>query len=137
MTPQYEAQPFPCELWFRHRVDLCRSLICRHRYAFQLWSTLQDPWAYYRLLLLVSFDSKLVCRLTAFEAQASGLVSRVVYTDQLMAEARSMAARIASLSALAVAKAKDCINRAYEVPLSEGLRYEQYVPPQRCKALGT
>ena len=73
----------------------------------------------------VCLDSYLTCRLTALEAQAAGLVSRVVYTDQLMAEARSMAARIASLSALAVAKAKDCINRAYEVPLSEGLRYEQ------------
>jgi hypothetical protein len=39
-----------------------------------------------------------------------------------------MVDKIAGLSALAVAKAKDCINRAYEVPLSEGLRYEQCVP---------
>ena len=44
-----------------------------------------------------------------------------------------MAARIAGLSALAVAKAKDCINRAHEVPLSEGLRYEQYVCPQTLR----
>ena len=78
----------------------------------------------------MNFDSCLICRLTALEAKAAGLVSRVVYTDQLMAEARSMASRIASLSALAVAKAKDCINRAYELPLSEGLRYEQYVHAQ-------
>lgn len=39
-----------------------------------------------------------------------------------------MVDKIASLSLLAIAKAKDCINRAYEVPLSEGLRYEQCVP---------
>ena len=39
-----------------------------------------------------------------------------------------MVDKIASLSVLAIAKAKDCINRAYEVPLSEGLRYEQCAP---------
>ena len=36
-----------------------------------------------------------------------------------------MAHNIASLSSIAIAKGKDCINRAYEIPLSEGLRYEQ------------
>lgn len=70
-------------------------------------------------------DYFLICRLTASEAHSAGLVSRVVSPDKLMPEARSMATKIASLSRLAVAKAKDCINRAYEVPLSEGLRYEQ------------
>ena len=64
-------------------------------------------------------------RLTAAEAYSAGLVSRVVSSDRLMPEALSMAHKIASLSSIAVAKAKDCINRAYEVPLSEGLRYEQ------------
>ena len=74
--------------------------------------------------------SKRICltrRLTASEARTYGLVSRVVNIAELMPEARSMAARIGSLSALAVAKAKDCINRAHEVSLSEGLRYERYV----------
>ena len=64
-------------------------------------------------------------RLTAAEAHSAGLVSRVVSSDKLMPEARSMASSIASLSSIAIAKAKDCINRAYEIPLSEGLRYEQ------------
>ena len=64
-------------------------------------------------------------RLTAAEAHSAGLVSRVVSLDKLMPEARSMACNIASLSSIAIAKAKDCINRAYEIPLSEGLRYEQ------------
>ena len=64
-------------------------------------------------------------RLTAAEAHSAGLVSRVVSLDNLMPEARSMARNIASLSSIAIAKAKDCINRAYEIPLSEGLRYEQ------------
>ena len=64
-------------------------------------------------------------RLTAAEAHTAGLVSRVVSLNQLMPEARSMARNIASLSSIAIAKAKDCINRAYEIPLSEGLRYEQ------------
>ena len=66
-----------------------------------------------------------IYRLTAAEAHSAGLVSRVVSSDKLMPEARSMARSIASLSSIAIAKAKDCINRAYEIPLSEGLRYEQ------------
>ena len=69
-----------------------------------------------------------VCRLTAHEALSYGLVSRVVSPDRLIPEAHSMVDKIASLSVLAIAKAKDCVNRAYEVPLSEGLRYEQCVP---------
>ena len=69
-----------------------------------------------------------VCRLTAHEALSYGLVSRVVSPDRLIPEAHSMVDKMASLSILAIAKAKDCINRAYEVPLSEGLRYEQCVP---------
>lgn len=65
------------------------------------------------------------CRLTAAEAMLFGLVSRVVSPGRLMPEAQSMVEKIANLSALAVAKAKDCINRAQEVSLSQGLRYEQ------------
>lgn len=41
-----------------------------------------------------------------------------------MPEALKVAKRIAACSAPAVAKAKDCIKRGLEVPLSEGLQYE-------------
>ena len=68
-------------------------------------------------------------RLSAAEAKAAGLVSRVVPQAELMPEALRMAAKLGALSAPAVAKAKDCVNRAYETTLAEGLRYEQCVPP--------
>ena len=64
------------------------------------------------------------CRLSAAEAKEAGLVARVVPQEQLLPEALAMAAMIGALSAPAVAKAKDCVNRAYEMSLSEGLRYE-------------
>lgn len=49
----------------------------------------------------------------------------MVPAAELMAEARALAGRIASAPAPAIAKAKDCVLRAMEVPLAEGLRYEQ------------
>ena len=64
-------------------------------------------------------------RLTAEQAERAGLAARVVPAAELMAEARALAGRIASASAPAVAKAKDCVLRAMEAPLAEGLRYEQ------------
>ena len=64
-------------------------------------------------------------RLSAEEAKAAGLVSRVVPQAELLPEALRMAAKLGTLSAPAVAKAKDCVNRAYETTLAEGLRYEQ------------
>ena len=54
-----------------------------------------------------------------------GLVSRVVTPDKLMPGAISIATKLISLSALAVANTKNCINKAYKVALSKGLRYEQ------------
>ena len=68
-------------------------------------------------------------RLTAAEAHAYGLISRVVPQEQLMSEALKLAKKIAAYSTPVVAKAKDCIKRAMELPLSEGIRYEQCVPP--------
>ncbi|BDA46697.1 probable enoyl-CoA hydratase echA8 [Coccomyxa sp. Obi] len=64
-------------------------------------------------------------RLTAAEAERAGLVSRVVPQDQLLPEAYKLAAKIGGLSTIAIAKAKDCVHRAYEMSLAEGLRYEQ------------
>ena len=50
---------------------------------------------------------------------------RVVPQEQLMPEALQLARAVARHSRPVVAKAKDCIKRALEVPLGEGLRYEQ------------
>ncbi|KAK9812351.1 hypothetical protein WJX73_004564 [Symbiochloris irregularis] len=63
-------------------------------------------------------------RITAAEAEQMGLISRVVPQEQLMPEALKISRAIAKCSAPVVAKAKDCIKRGLEVPLSEGLRYE-------------
>ena len=68
-------------------------------------------------------------RLTAAEAQPYGLVSRVVPQAELMPAALKLANSIAGYSLPVVAKAKDCIKRAMEMPLAEGIRYEQCVPP--------
>lgn len=68
-----------------------------------------------------------VGRLSAAEAERAGLVSRVVPQDQLLPEAYKLAAKIGALSAPVIAKAKDCVHRAYEMSLGEGLRYEQCV----------
>lgn len=64
-------------------------------------------------------------RVTACEASRMGLVSRVVPADQLMAEARKVACRIAEFSSPVVQKAKECCNMAHEGSLSEGLRFEK------------
>jgi enoyl-CoA hydratase len=61
----------------------------------------------------------------AAEAERSGLVSRVVPADQLLPEARAMAARIAAKGQIAVMAAKEAVNRAYESTLAEGLLFER------------
>lgn len=61
----------------------------------------------------------------AEEAERCGLVSRVVATDELVAEALKTAATIASLSLPAVLMAKEAVERAYETTLSEGVRFER------------
>ena len=55
--------------------------------------------------------------------------TRVVPQAQLMPEALKLARAIAAHSMPVAAKAKDCIKRAMEVPLSEGIRYEQCATP--------
>jgi enoyl-CoA hydratase len=61
----------------------------------------------------------------AAEAERSGLVSRVVPAEKLLEEALDAAARIAALSRPAVLMAKEAINRAFETPLAEGVRFER------------
>ena len=61
----------------------------------------------------------------AAEAERSGLASRVVPAEKLMEEALSAAEKIASMSGPAAAMAKEAINRAFETPLSDGLKVER------------
>ena len=63
--------------------------------------------------------------MTAEEAERSGLISRVVEDGMLMDETLKLANRIASLSLPAVMMIKECINRAFESSLSEGLSFER------------
>ncbi|MHA3723153.1 enoyl-CoA hydratase [Leucobacter sp. HY1910] len=61
----------------------------------------------------------------AEEAERSGLVSRVVPAADLLEEAAKVAETIASKSLPAVYAAKDALQAAQEMPLSEGLRFER------------
>ena len=61
----------------------------------------------------------------AAEAERANLVSRIVPADQLIPETLKIATRIAELSPVAVAIAKQAVNRAFETPLTEGLRAER------------
>ncbi|MGE5336587.1 MAG: enoyl-CoA hydratase [Gemmatimonadota bacterium] len=73
-----------------------------------------------------AMDLTLTARLMdAAEAERAGLVSRVVPDDKLLDEAIAAAAAIAQFSLPAVMMAKECINRAYEAPLTEGLLFER------------
>jgi enoyl-CoA hydratase len=61
----------------------------------------------------------------AAEAERSGLVARVVPADDLMDEARKVAAKIAKFSLPSVMIAKESVNRAFETTLAEGVRFER------------
>ncbi|MGH7106259.1 MAG: enoyl-CoA hydratase [Acetobacteraceae bacterium] len=63
--------------------------------------------------------------LSADEAERANLVARVVPAADLLAEALKLAERIASLSPVAVAMAKQAINVAFETTLHEGVRHER------------
>jgi enoyl-CoA hydratase len=63
----------------------------------------------------------------AAEAERAGLVSRVIPADKLLDEALKTAAAIAALSLPSVMIAKECVNRAYETTLAEGVRFERRV----------
>ncbi len=61
----------------------------------------------------------------AAEAERSGLVSRVVPLDNLMDEALGAALQISQFSQMAVMAAKECVNRAYEGTLADGVMFER------------
>ncbi|MDJ0821627.1 MAG: enoyl-CoA hydratase [Paracoccaceae bacterium] len=73
-----------------------------------------------------SMDMHLTGRfMDAEEAERAGLVSRVVPAKTLMEEARGAAEKIAEKSVLTSMAVKEAVNRAYEMPLSEGLLFER------------
>lgn len=61
----------------------------------------------------------------AAEAERSGLVARVVAPEKLLDDALTAAAKIASYSQPIVMMAKETVNRAQEVSLTEGARFER------------
>ena len=63
--------------------------------------------------------------MNADEADRYGLVSRVVDDEALRDETMKLAATIASFSASALMALKECVNRAYEQSLSEGILFER------------
>lgn len=63
----------------------------------------------------------------AEEAERAGLVARIVPQAQLLEEALKVAATIASKSIPVSMMVKESVNRAFEVTLSEGVRFERRV----------
>lgn len=63
--------------------------------------------------------------LSADEADRYGLVSRVVEDQSLESETLKLAARIARYSLPALIALKECVNRAYEASLAEGILFER------------
>ena len=61
----------------------------------------------------------------AQEAEQAGLVARVVPAGELMDVALAAAQAICDFSRPSVMMAKDCVNRALEGSLSEGLQFER------------
>ena len=61
----------------------------------------------------------------ATEAERSGLVAKVVPADQLLDEAIKTAQEIASMPPLAAIAVKEMVNAAFEIPLSQGIRFER------------
>ena len=61
----------------------------------------------------------------AAEAERSGLVAKVVPANELMTEAMKTAEAIAAMPPLAAIAVKEMVNAAFEIPLSQGLRFER------------
>jgi enoyl-CoA hydratase len=63
--------------------------------------------------------------MSAAEAERLGMVARIGPLADLKAEAFKVADTIANMSLPVAMMAKEAINRAYETPLTEGLRFER------------
>jgi enoyl-CoA hydratase len=63
--------------------------------------------------------------ISAREAEARGLVSRVVPVELFLEEAKNLAREIASKAPISVRLGKEAINKASELALMEGLEYER------------
>jgi enoyl-CoA hydratase len=75
-----------------------------------------------------AMDMVLTARMMdAAEADRAGLVSRVVPAEKLMDETLAAAAVICSLGGPSVMMAKECVNRAFEGALSDGVAHERRV----------
>ncbi len=61
----------------------------------------------------------------AHEAERAGLVARVVAPEQLLDEAMKAAASIAEKSLPVAMMVKESVNRAFEISLAEGIRFER------------
>lgn len=63
--------------------------------------------------------------MSAEEAERSGLVAKVVPAPELVDEALKTAQAIAAMPPLAAVAVKEMINAAFEIPLSQGIRFER------------
>lgn len=63
----------------------------------------------------------------AQEAERCGLVSRVIPKDDLLEEALKVADAIGRMSLPSVLMVKEAMNRAFELPLAEGVRFERRI----------
>ncbi|CAG8866352.1 putative enoyl-CoA hydratase echA8 [Pseudomonas fluorescens] len=63
----------------------------------------------------------------AVEAERCGIVARIVPSDELLDEALKVAALIAKKSLPIAMMVKESVNRAFEVSLAEGVRFERRV----------
>ena len=61
----------------------------------------------------------------AEEAERAGLVAKVVPADHLLDEALKTAEAIAAMPPLAAIAVKEMVNAAFEIPLSQGIRFER------------
>jgi len=64
-------------------------------------------------------------RMKADEAERAGLVCRVVPAAELVQQAIAMAETIGKMSRPMVLMIKESVNRSFELPLSEGMRFER------------
>jgi enoyl-CoA hydratase len=75
-----------------------------------------------------AMDMVLTARMMdAAEAERAGLVSRLVPAERLLDEALAAAEAINAMSGPSVMMAKECVNRAFESGLADGVTFERRV----------